>query len=87
MLWKLIGIIAAGLTSLSFIPQVIKMFKTKSAQDVSLITLIQLACGVSLWIIYGAYLKNIIIIAANAITLLTLLAALFLYYLYAPGKS
>ncbi|MDO8748146.1 MAG: SemiSWEET transporter [Candidatus Omnitrophota bacterium] len=82
MFWKLIGVIAAGLTSFAFIPQVVKMHTTKSAKDISLVTLIQLSLGVSLWMIYGIYLKDYIIILANAVTLLTLLSALFLYYKY-----
>jgi len=82
MLWKLIGVIAAGLTSFAFIPQVLKMYTTRSAKDISLVTLIQLSLGVSLWIIYGMYLKDCIIILANAVTLLTLLSALFLYHKY-----
>jgi len=82
MFWKLIGVIAAGLTSFAFIPQVLKMYTTRSAKDISLVTLIQLSLGVSLWIIYGIYLKDYIIIVANAVTLLTLLSALFLYHKY-----
>ena len=82
MFWKLIGVIAAGLTSFAFIPQVLKMHTTKSAKDISLVTLIQLSLGVSLWMVYGIYLKDYIIILANAVTLLTLLSALFLYYKY-----
>mgnify|MGYP001593183981 FL=1 len=84
MFWKLIGVIAACFTSFAFIPQVLKMQTARSAKDVSLITLIQLSLGVSLWIIYGIYLKDYIIILANAVTLLTLLRALFLYYKYKP---
>ena len=82
MFWKLIGVIAAGLTSFAFIPQVLKMYTTRSAKDISLVTLIQLSLGVSLWIVYGIYLKDYIIIVANAVTLLTLLSALFLYHKY-----
>lgn len=80
----MIGVTAACLTSFAFIPQVLKMRTTMSAKDVSLITLIQLSLGVSLWIIYGIYLKDYIIILANSVTLLTLLSALFLYYKYKP---
>ncbi|OGX24199.1 MAG: hypothetical protein A3J51_01350 [Omnitrophica WOR_2 bacterium RIFCSPHIGHO2_02_FULL_45_21] len=82
MFWKLIGLTAAGLTSFAFIPQVLKMYTTKSAKDLSLVTLLQLSAGVSLWILYGIYLKDSIIIFANAVTLLTLLSADFLYYKY-----
>lgn len=82
MFWKLIGLTAACLTSFAFIPQVLKMYTTKSAKDVSLVTLLQLSAGVSLWIVYGMYLKDYIIIFANAVTLLTLLSAVFLHHKY-----
>lgn len=82
MFWQWIGVVAACLTSFAFIPQVIKMYRIKSANDISLATLIQLALGVSLWIVYGVYLKDVIIISANAVTLITLLSAAFLHYKY-----
>ena len=82
MLWQLIGITAACLTSFAYIPQVIKMRATKSAKDVSLITLLQLSLGSVFWIAYGVHRKDYIVILANVITLFTLLGALFLYYKY-----
>lgn len=83
MLWKLIGIAAASLTSFAFFPQVIKMYRNKSSKDISFITLVQLSLGVGLWILYGIYLRDYIIILANSITLISLLSALSLYYRYA----
>ncbi len=82
MFWKLIGLTAAALTSFAFIPQVIKMYRFKSAQDISLITLIQFSLGSGFWIAYGAHQKDCIIILANVSSLLTLIGALFLYYKY-----
>lgn len=82
MLWKFIGFVAATLTMFAFVPQVIKIYRTKSARDVSLGTIVQLSAGVTLWIVYGIYLEDCIIIMANIVTLLTLLIALFLYYIY-----
>jgi MtN3 and saliva related transmembrane protein len=82
MLWSIIGSSAAILTMFSFIPQIIKVIKTKSAKDVSLVTLFQLSLGVSLWIVYGIYLKDIIIITANSVTLTTLIILLVLYFNY-----
>ena len=82
MSWPLIGFSAAFLTMFAFLPQIIKVFKTKSVKDVSLVTLVQLGLGVSLWIIYGIHLKNIIIITANSITLVSLIILLFLYMVY-----
>jgi len=86
MFWSIIGFTAATLTMFSFIPQIFKVIKTKSAKDVSIITLFQLSLGVSLWIAYGWHLKDVIIIGANSITLVTLIILLFLYFNYGRQK-
>jgi len=49
---------------------------------VSLLTLLQLSLGVSLWIAYGVHLKDAIIITANTFTLFSLIILLFLYFSY-----
>lgn len=82
MLWTIIGVSAAILTMFSFIPQIIKVFKNKSAKDVSVTTLLQLSLGVSLWIAYGIHLRDKIIILANGVTLISLIILLYLYYRY-----
>jgi len=86
MLWTIIGLCAAILTMFAFIPQIVKVLKTKSAKDVSVITLLQLSLGVSLWIVYGIHLKDAIIITANSITLTTLILLLSLYFNYGRTK-
>jgi len=82
LFWPIIGGSAACLTMFAFVPQIIKAIKIKSVKDLSLITLFQLFLGVLLWIVYGIYLKNAIVILANAVTLssLTILLILFFYY-------
>jgi MtN3 and saliva related transmembrane protein len=82
MFWKIIGLAAATLTTFSFVPQIIKIIKVKSFRDISLVTLFQFAAGVSLWALYGIHLKDAIIIAANCITLVTILIVLALYFKY-----
>jgi len=82
MFWETIGVLAAALTTFSFVPQIIKALRTKSVKDVSVTTIVQLSLGVSLWILYGIHLKNIIIISANAITLATLMILLSVYATY-----
>lgn len=77
-----VGIAAALLTTFGFVPQIIKMYKNKSAKDVSIMTLIQFGIGVSLWIIYGIYIEDYIIIISNVMTVMTLLMAIILYYHY-----
>ncbi len=50
---KVIGIVAGVFTALSLLPQLVKLVKTKKAEDISLLYLITLFCGISLWIWYG----------------------------------
>ncbi len=82
MFWQLIGISAASLTMFGFIPQIIKIYKTKSVKDISLFALLQFTLGISLWIFYGIHLKDPIIIVANAVSVSTLFVALILYFKY-----
>lgn len=85
-MWSLIGVSAAILTMFGFIPQICKTLKTKSVENVSLVTLLQLSLGVSFWIAYGMHLKDMIIITANSITLSSLIALLILYFYYKKIK-
>ena len=82
MFWTIIGFIAATLTMFGFLPQVIKMYKTKSVKDISFFALAQFSLGIFLWILYGIYLKNPIIIMANVVSFSTLVIALILYFKY-----
>jgi len=65
----IIGLLAATLTTISFLPQVIKTWKTKSTKDISLGMFLMFATGVLLWLIYGTLIKDIPLIVANAVTL------------------
>jgi MtN3 and saliva related transmembrane protein len=64
---KLLGLLAAALTSLSYIPQVRKALPRKSTDDLSLKMLLALFAGLSLWIAYGAIIGDLILVAANAV--------------------
>tara|TARA_A100001388_G_scaffold24880_1_gene16110 strand:- start:1495 stop:1758 length:264 start_codon:yes stop_codon:yes gene_type:complete len=67
---EIFGYIAAILTTAAFLPQLIKTFKTKKADDVSLLTLIMFIIGVLGWIIYGFKISSMPILLANSITLI-----------------
>ena len=82
MIWNFVGAAAATLTMFSFVPQIFRSLRTKSVKDVSPVTLLQLSAGVFLWMIYGLYRRDPIIIIANAITLITLSILIFLYFKY-----
>lgn len=66
---NVIGSLAGCLTTIAFIPQVIRTWKTRSAQDISLFMFLLFSCGVLLWLIYGILLQAMPIILANGITL------------------
>ena len=62
-----LGLIAATLTSLSYIPQVRKVFARGSTKDLSLKTLAILFVGPSLWTVYGILKSDIVIVGGNAV--------------------
>ena len=68
-----IGFIAGTLTTVAFVPQVYKTWKTKSAKDVSLIMFVIFSIGVMCWLVYGITFKKIPIIMSNS-AILTLSA-------------
>ncbi len=78
MPYQIIGLAAAILTTLSFLPQVIRVVKTKSTKDISLAMFIIFCIGIFLWLIYGIIIKDTPIIIANAATFI--LAGIILVY-------
>lgn len=67
MLITILGFVAAVLTSLSYIPQVRKAMPRGATEDLSLKTLVTLAAGLGLWITYGVFQKDLVIICANVV--------------------
>lgn len=74
---QLLGLAAGSLTTASFLPQVIKTWKTRSAKDLSLGMFCLFCLGVTLWLIYGFIVKDIPVIAANSLTLMLASTLLF----------
>jgi MtN3 and saliva related transmembrane protein len=67
---QLVGIVAGIFTAVSLMPQLIKTFKTKKVEQISLGMLIILMCGIALWIYYGILRKDLPIIATNSFSFL-----------------
>lgn len=82
---EIIGYMAASLTTLSFLPQAIKVIKTRDTKSISLIMYILFSIGVALWLIYGILLINLPILIANAVTLA--LALVILYFKLSERKD
>lgn len=64
----MIGTIAALLTSVSFVPQVIQVYKTKETSSISLIMYTMFVTGVFCWIIHGMIMKDSALLYANVFT-------------------
>lgn len=69
MIILIVGILAGILTTAAFLPQLIRVVKTKHTKDLSLVTFFMFSLGVFLWLIYGILLGELPIILANAFTL------------------
>ncbi len=74
---EILGLIAGALTTIAFVPQVIKTWKSKSAKDISLNMFLLFCTGVTLWLIYGIIKADFPIIIANVMTLLLALCILY----------
>jgi len=64
-----IGLLAGFLTTIAFVPQVAKIWRARSARDLSLHTFATFTAGVALWLAYGIVRNEAPIIVWNAITL------------------
>ena len=67
---KYIGFFAAFCTTIAFLPQAIKVYKSKSTKDISLYMFVIFTIGVFSWLVYGIIISDLPIILANAITLI-----------------
>ncbi|MDO8954582.1 MAG: SemiSWEET transporter [Gammaproteobacteria bacterium] len=74
MLAGIIGTISAILTTTAFLPQVIKVFKTKQIKDLSYGMLLMQSTGNFMWIIYGFMIDSMSLAVANIITFLLVLS-------------
>ena len=75
---EIIGYCAAFCTTFSFVPQAVKVIKTKDTSSISLVMYIIFSIGVVLWLLYGLYIQNLPMIIANSITIV--LSSIILYY-------
>jgi MtN3 and saliva related transmembrane protein len=75
---SILGYIAAVLTTVSFLPQVTHIYKTRDTSAISLSMYLMFSIGVFLWFIYGVLIHAWPMVIANGITLLLALTILFL---------
>lgn len=67
---QLLGLMAGACTTIAFLPQVIKTWRSRSAKDLSLGMFSIFSLGVALWLVYGILVQDVPVIAANMLTLM-----------------
>ena len=77
---EIVGIIAGALSCTTFLPQVIKTWKSKSTKDVSLSMFLLASLGTTLWLVYGILINSISIIGTNIVVLIFSLTMLWLMF-------
>ncbi len=74
----ILGYLAATLTTVAFLPQIMHLYKTKDTAAISIWMYSIFSTGVFLWLIYGCIIEAWPIVVANAITLLLSLCILWM---------
>jgi MtN3 and saliva related transmembrane protein len=75
-IFEVTGLVAALLTTLAFLPQVIQTWRSRSTADLNLGMLLALSSGVALWLVYGLGTGQLPVILANGVTLLLVIVLL-----------
>lgn len=84
---KILGLTAGTISSIAFLPQVIHVWKTRSAKDLSLNMLGLLILSVSMWLAYGILVKDVAIIYTNSMVLAMCLILLFFKFKFKQMKN
>jgi len=79
---NILGIIAGTLTSVSMIPQLVKVLREKDVEDISWIMLLVLVLGLSLWVWYGFRKNELPIILSNSFAVMVNVTLLICYFIY-----
>ncbi len=77
-----IGTAAGFVSTITFLPQVIKIWKTKSTKDLSSLTLFFLFLNVSLWLSYGILINDVPIMGTNGIVLSMIIIMIYFKWKY-----
>ena len=79
---KIVGFAAATCTTLAYAPQFIKVWRTRSTEDISLGMFLVMVLGLVLWLLYGFLSRDTPLVAANAITIVLAGGILFMKLKY-----
>jgi len=84
VIFEMVGMAAGTLTTISFLPQVIKTYKSRSAKDLSLGMFLLFTLGVFLWTVYGVVINKPAVYVANGVTLVLAASLLYAKFRFKP---
>jgi MtN3 and saliva related transmembrane protein len=79
---EILGYVAGIITAFTFLPQVIKTWKARSAKDISILMFVIAVINEILWIIYGFRIDSMVIILTNAVLMIMALMMIFFKFRY-----
>jgi MtN3 and saliva related transmembrane protein len=83
---NVVGLLAGTCVTLSVIPQILKVWKTKKVKEISLLTFSILTFGIAVWVVYGFLKDDLPIIITNSISLLLNLTMVYFIIYYEKEK-
>ncbi len=83
----LIGFAAAACTTAAFVPQVVRVWRLKRAEEICLVTVLALSIGSLVWLTYGLLISSLPIVLANGVTLVLVLTILLLKVMWDRRSS
>jgi MtN3 and saliva related transmembrane protein len=77
-----VGLLAGALTTIALVPQVAKIYRSKSAKDISLGMFVVFCVGLALWVVYGIFLDEVAIVVWNGVSLVLGIAIVLMKIAY-----
>jgi len=79
---EVLGLAAGCMTTCSFMPQVVRTYRSRSVADISLRMYLLLCAGIAMWVVYGVLIGSVSVVAANSVSLCLTLAILVMKIAY-----
>jgi len=83
---EMIGLTAGCMTTCSFIPQVVRTYRSRSVKDISLRMYLLMSAGVLLWVVYGATIDSVSVMTANVVSFILTVAMVTMKIVYGRAE-
>ncbi|NDV19562.1 hypothetical protein GO013_09040 [Pseudodesulfovibrio sp. JC047] len=83
---EIVGLIAGFCTTFSFLPQVIKTWRTRSVDDISLRMYLLLCFGIVLWLYYGLTMRSVALVLTNGVSFILTASILVMKLLFGKRR-